>query len=187
MKVKTSTKKFRELEEALIPFREFWEEWIHSPACYLSKEEIDIILLSQHYQDFEIVASKIGRTKQGAYMFLQNAIRKLRYESCKIRYRHWIAERMLEDAGVYEDFTPLEKFLITPTYYFPLSSRLSSGLSSCGETFGEILKDHGEFELLRIRNFGKKSLTELKSFLKKHNAHRLLKKRVHEDEYWYLK
>lgn len=184
---KKKNKALIRLEERIAPFREFWYEWIHSPGCYLSKSEVDAILLYQRYKDFKILGEKLGRSYAGAYALLNGALIRLLHSSCERQYKEWIAESILDEAGAYEEFTPLEKFLCTPIRNFRLPNGLYYSLSSCGDTIGEILKEYGEKELLFRNNFGEKKLGCFRKLLKQNNAIHLLKKKVHEDDYWYLK
>ena len=164
------------IEERIFPYREFWFEWIHSPGCYLNKSQVDAILLYQHYKDIKILGEKLGRSSQGAYALLNGGLIRLLHSSCGRQYREWIAEGMLEQAGAYDNFTPLEKFLSTPMRCFNIPSKYRYSFMICGDTFGELLNEYGEKDLLRLRNFGSKKLQFLKGFLKQNECLHLLKK-----------
>jgi hypothetical protein len=89
---------------------------------------------------------------------------------------------MLSESGVYDDMSEVDKFLITPLHYHGLPTTLGYSLSVCGETMGDVLNKYGERDLLQLRNFGKKKLHLLRSFLKENNCLHLLKKQVDEAE-----
>lgn len=178
MKTKPPRKKLRQLEQALKPYEEFWDLWIISKGCFLTQREIDSILLYRKYQSFALVADEMGITEFSAREILNRALRRLGYNYQL--YRHWIADRMLEQAGVYTGMSDLNKFLITPLHYHRLPTKLHNILSVCGDTMGDILKDFGESDLLRLRSFGRKKLHYLKTFLKKNNCIHLLKPQSYE-------
>ncbi len=177
---KTTPKKIYELEEALKPYHEFWDVWILSKGCFLKRREIDVILGFRKHQNFSAVALSLEISHYTAYEVFNRALRRLGY-NYKL-YRHWIADKMLSESGVYDDMSEVDKFLITPLHYHGLPTTLGYSLSVCGETMGDVLTEYGERDLLRLRNFGKKKLNYLRSFLKQNNCLHLLKKQVDEVE-----
>ena len=183
---KKKKKALVKLEERIAPYSEFWYEWIHSPGCNLTKSQIDAIVLYQHYQDFKVLGEKMECSTGHAFSVLNRALNRLTYQSCIRGYRAWVGEKLLIESGAYDNFTELEKFLSTPIHYFHLPTGLEGSLSGCGDTLGDVLKEYGEKELLRLRNFGEKKLNHLKKLLKQNNALKLLKKQVQEREDWYL-
>lgn len=177
---KTPPKKIRELDEALKPYHEFWDIWILSKGCFLKRSEIDVILQYRKHHDFNAVAHSMKISYYTAYEVFNRALRRLGY-NYKL-YRHWIADRMLNEAGAYDNMSDLDRFLITPLHYHGLPAKLSNSLSTCGETMGDVLTNYGERDLLRLRNFGKKKLHLLRIFLKQNNCLHLLKKQKDEKE-----
>ena len=108
------------LEERIAPYSEFWYEWIHSPGCNLTKTQIDVIILYQHYKDFKILGEKMGLSTGYAFSVLNHALNRLIYQSCIRGYRAWVGEKLLIESGAYDHFTELEKFLSAPIHYFHL-------------------------------------------------------------------
>lgn len=177
---KTIPKKIKDLEDALIPYEEFWDLWIISTGCFLKRKEADVILLYRKHQKFSLVASELGISEFSVREILNRAIRRLGWNH-KL-YRHWIADRMLEDSGVYDGMSEINKFLIRPLHYHPMPRLLYYSLSSLGETMGDVLKEYGEKDLLKLRNFGKKKLNFLRMFLKQNNCLYLLDKKEKQAE-----
>jgi len=179
MKSKILRKKKKELEEVLEPYNEFWDLWIISKECFLSRREIDILLTYRKTENFQQVARQLKISPNRANEIFNRALNRLRW-NYKL-YHYWIAHCILE-AGIDNTLSAEQKFLITPIRFHNMPPILSYFLSHFGETMGEVLNEYGEKEFLRLRNFGKKKLFYLKEFLKQNNCLHLLKNYLYENE-----
>lgn len=117
-----------------------------------------------------VTAQHMGLHETGALMFLEST-GNLFAHPCDSEYQHlmvvyspgsWERAWMLKHGkcnGVAAS-TPIDAL------YEKLSVRAIFGLQSIGITTLKELTDHTQYELLRIRNFGRKSLCEVKNALK---------------------
>lgn len=152
------------LENALLPYRRYWDDWIISDYCSLTQGELQALNYYSSSKSFDDLARAINRKRETARTLIRRIINKLR--SSQTIYQDWAA-RHQGGTERNEDY-PLH----VPVVCLPVSIRLKRCLHSTGETLHEALSACTDGELYKMKGFGKGMMEELESFLER-NGYRL--------------
>ena len=142
----------------------------------LNPRQIEVIMEMLQGGSWTDVSAKLGLTRDRATQIFDKALKKLAEEpgwmQAKDEFIEELQEKILELENIQEEkqrlenLTPEEKELLhTPISSNALSVRCQNGLKSAEITNLYDLLRRTPADLLALRNFGKKSLTEIKAKL----------------------
>ena len=160
--------KIAELESILRPYTAFWDQWKETKACFLTKKEIAAIECFRDNHNFSVAAENLELTVERVKAIFQRGKLKL---SCYAKhYKEWIADKILNDAGVYDHLSQRERFLQTPIFQLGLSDRVRQMVHIFGHTMGDALMELDRKKFSNLRNIGKKAVSELDILFTEHGC-----------------
>ncbi len=155
--------KLRKLYFALEPYLGYWNEWIATENCFLSDTELKSIQYYREYISHQPLAKELKITPSRVSAIYNKALRKLKNNHHI--YRHWIANRIFIQAGVYKKLDKKGQFLMQPLHEHQMSKRLFNVLAPLGDNMFEILSNYTKSDLLKVRRFGQKNMKEMIALL----------------------
>ena len=159
------------MNEVMRPYQIDWDDWIRSDNCFLSGRELEAIRYYQLYRTHRVFAEELHLSPSRISVIFEKAIKKLRYRVHA--FRQWVADRVLEKAGLLPELTEKEKFLQAPLHEHKLSTKLYNNLALTGENLEEIIAT-GLDNIAEIKGIGKKSVKELIALFEKNNCFELI-------------
>lgn len=159
----TKTINYLKFEEAMLPYANFWDEWVLSDFCVLSDKEVSAASIYITSQSIQKVAAHLNRSLQTANVYINRVRRKLIFGLTI--FLEWKTTRKIDD--LYPLNIPI------PCLKAPL--RLKRCLTFVGDSLAEVLHDFSIEELQKMRGFGSGTLSELINLLDKYGFAKLLR------------
>lgn len=156
------------------------------------EREFDVLKKCISYSgNFQDVAEEYSMTKERIRQIFETGLKRFKHRCLTMKYEYDTNYADVRDENInlrkinaelqelisnlpenkkeyIENITSKRSILSTPIGQLDLSTRTLNCMQNCGiKTLGEITS-YGKHELLRFRNFGKKSLAELEYVVKKH-------------------
>ena len=163
-----------ELTALLDEYTGLWEAWVNRSTLLSAKEVLAVEYYRKH-GDHNVLANELGVPKNSVYNTYSHAISKLKANMSTLNA--WIVARALElkqrENNPKSDVA--QRFLRTPLKELGLSRSIVLALSiiDCYKP-EDIVAKTSKGELLQLRNFGHKKLSELEALFEAHDCGELL-------------
>ena len=160
----------RNMNEAIAPYKDHWEEWTTSNFCSLTEMELRAVNYYRIHYSHKQMAEEFNLPYNLVYTHFRNALRTLKSPGTLAKFHEWLNSKAQ---------TPEQELLDAPIVGLRslMSTRLCFALARIEATIREILEKHSVQELLQYRGIGTTSIDELKAILKDHNCLSLLREK----------
>ncbi|MBS1635222.1 MAG: hypothetical protein JST26_04810 [Bacteroidetes bacterium] len=167
------TKAWKELKTALLPYNTLFDEWVQSPACFLTVPEIVEINIYLKTRCYAAITEKLPVSIVTAANDILKIISKLNLR--KDDYLTWKQHYLNCLRGKLVYVSEADQLLNAPALLQYFSPELKTKFKIMQvETLYDLLKEYSENDLLEYWDLDQKQLLEIKKSLLKFNLSYLL-------------